>query len=55
LLPAGDILEGGRDTAAHLHGCGVDRLRRAKPWRGGAECAQQENRLDQVAPRLLDR
>ena len=53
-LPARNILEGRRNPAAHLHRAGVDRLGRAKARQRGAERAHQEDRLDQVAARLLD-
>ena len=40
---------------AHLHRAGIDRLGRAEARQRGAEGAHQEDRLDHVAARLLDR
>ena len=54
-LPARNILEGRGNPAAHLHRAGIDRLGRAEARQRGAEGAHQEDRLDQVAARLLDR
>ena len=53
-LPARQILERRGDPAAHLHRAGVDRLGRAEARQRRAEGAHQEDRLDQVAARLLD-
>ena len=54
-LPARNILEGRGNPPAHLHRAGIDRLGRAEARQRGAEGAHQEDRLDQVAARLLDR
>src|SRR5882672_7162107 len=54
-LTTRNILEGRGDPAAYLHPSGIDRFGRAEARQSGAERAQQENRLDQVAARLLDR
>ncbi len=54
-LAARNILEGRGDPPANLHRAGVDRLGGAEPRQGGAKGAHQEDRLDHVAARLLDR
>src|SRR6202043_1221133 len=54
-LAARNILEGGGNPPPHLHPPRVDRLGRAETRQGGAEGADQEDRLDHVATRLLDR
>ena len=54
-LAARNILEGRGNPPPHLHLPGVDRLGRAETRQGGAEGADQEDRLDHVATRLLDR
>ncbi len=54
-LAAGNVLEGRGDAAADLHVAGIDRLGGAEARQRGAEGANQEDRLDQVAARLLDR
>ena len=54
-LTAGDVLEGRGNAAAYLHPGGVYRLAGAEPRQRGAESANQEDRLDQIAARLLDR
>ena len=53
-LAARHILEGGRDAALRHHVGGVERFRRAEARQGRAIGAQQEDRLDEVAARLLD-
>src|SRR5215475_4023898 len=53
-LSAGQILEGRGDAAADLHGRCIDRNTGAETWKGRAIGTQQEDRLDQVAARLLD-
>ncbi len=53
-LAARNILEGRGNPAAHLHPAGIDRLGGAEARQRRAERAQQENRLDHVAARLLD-
>ncbi len=53
-LAAGNVLEGGRDTAGDLHGAGIDGLGGAEARQGGAEGAHEERRLDEIAARLLD-
>src|SRR4029453_10555008 len=50
-----DILEGGGNPAAHLHLPGVDRLTGAEARQGRSEGADQEDGLDHVAARLLQR
>ncbi len=54
-LAARHILEGRRNPPAHRHGAGIDRLAHAEPRQGGAKGAEQEDRFDQIAARLLDR
>ena len=54
-LPARNILEGRGNPPAHLHRAGIDRLGGAKARQRRAERPHQEDRLDQVAARLLDR
>ena len=54
-LAAGHVLEGGRDAPPHRHPAGVDRQAGGEARQGGAVGAQQEDRLDHVAARLLDR
>ena len=54
-LAARNVLEGRGDPPPHLHLAGIDRLGGAETRQGGAEGADQEDRLDHVAPRLLDR
>ena len=54
-LAAGQVLEGRRDAAAQRHRRGVDRFGEAEARQRGAIGAHQEDRLDQVAARLLDR
>src|SRR5712664_243855 len=54
-LTTRNILEGRGDPAAYLHPSGIDRLGRTEARQSGAERAQQENRFDHVAARLLDR
>ncbi|MCY1536499.1 hypothetical protein D9M68_719590 [compost metagenome] len=54
-LAAGQVLEGRRDTPAQLHPRGLQRQRGAEARQRGAVGAQQEDRLHQVAGRLLDR
>ena len=53
-LAARHILEGGGDAPLGHHAAGVDRQGVAEARQGGAVGAQQEDRLDQVAARLLD-
>ena len=53
-LPARHVLEGGRDAALRHHAAGIERLRIAEARQGRAVGAQQEDRLDQIAARLLD-
>ncbi len=53
-LAARDVLEGRRDAAFGHHAGGVDRLRIAEARQRRAVGAQQEDRLDEVATRLLD-
>ena len=54
-LAARKVLEGRRNSPANVHGRGVDWLAGAEARQRRAERAQQEDRLDQVAARLLDR
>ena len=54
-LPAGQVLENRGDASPDIHVGSVERLGRAEARTGGAKGAQQEDRLDQVAARLLDR
>ena len=54
-LASRNILEGRGNPPPHLHPAGIDRLGRAEARQGGAEGADQEDRLDHVAARLLDR
>src|SRR5215467_14270354 len=53
-LSAGQILKGRRDAAADLHARSIDRNTGTETWQGRAIGTQQEDRLDQVAARLLD-
>ena len=53
-LAAGQVLEGRRDAPLDRHGGGVDRLADGDPRQGRAIGTQQEDRLDQIAARLLD-
>ncbi len=53
-LAAGNVLEGRRDTAGDLHRAGIDRLGGAEARQGGAEGADEEGGLDEIAARLLD-
>jgi hypothetical protein len=53
-LTAGNILESRRNPPPHLHRAGVHRLGGTEARQGGAKRAQQEDRLDHVAARLLD-
>ena len=54
-LPAGQILVGRGNAAAQRHCGGVDRLGEAEARQRGAIGADEKDRLDQVAARLLDR
>ncbi len=54
-LAARNVLEGRGDAPLHPHLAGVDRLGGTEARQRGAEGARQEDRLDQVAARLLDR
>ena len=54
-LASRNVLECRGNPAAHLHPAGIDRFGRAEARQGGAEGANQEDRLDHVAARLLDR
>ena len=54
-LAAGQVLERRRDAATKRHRLGVERLGEAEAGQGGAIGAGEEDRLDQVAARLLDR
>ncbi len=54
-LAARQILEGGGDAPLDPHRGGIDGLADAEARQGRATGAQQKNRLDQVAARLLDR
>ncbi len=54
-LPAGRILERGRYAPVAGHLVGIDRARTAKSRQCRAVGADQKNRLDQIATRLLDR
>src|SRR5215469_15315641 len=53
-LAAWNILEGGGDPPAQAHVAGVNRLGRAEARQRCAKGADQEDRLDHVAARLLD-
>jgi hypothetical protein len=53
-LAARDILEGRGNPANDPHAAGIDRLGGTEPRQRGAEGADQEDRLDHVASRLLD-
>jgi hypothetical protein len=53
-LAARQILEGRGDAALDVHRSRIDRLRGAEAGQRGAVGADQENRLDHVAARLLD-
>ena len=54
-LAAGNVLEGRGHPPLHPHRAGLDRLAGAEARQRGAEGADQEDRLDQIAARLLDR
>ena len=54
-LSAGQVLEGGRDTSVAGHTGSIDRLGRPKARQRGSIGADEEDRFDQIAPRLLDR
>ena len=53
-LAARNILEGRGNPAGDPHPAGIDRLGRAETRQRRAEGADQEDRLDHVAARLLD-
>ncbi len=53
-LAARQVLEGRGDAALDVHRSGIDRLRGAEAGERGAVGADQEDRLDHVAARLLD-
>ncbi len=53
-LPARQILEGRRDAARNRHRPGIDRLRRAETGQRRAKGTDEEDRLDEIAARLLD-
>src|SRR6266404_1448225 len=53
-LAARNILERRGNPATHLHPGGIDRFGRAEARQGGTEGADQKDRLDHVAARLLD-
>ncbi len=53
-LSARQVLEGRRDAAFDVHRGGIDRLRGAETGERGAVGADEEDRLDHVAARLLD-
>ena len=53
-LAAGNVLEGRGHPPLHPHRAGLDRLAGAEARQRGAEGADQEDRLDQIAARLLD-
>src|SRR5262249_39786252 len=53
-LTTREILERRRDSTAHRHQPRVDRTADAQPRQRGAKRAQQEDRLYEIAPRLLD-
>ncbi len=54
-LTAGEVLERGRQATVELHVRGVDGQAGAEARQRGAIGAQQEDRFDQIARRLLDR
>ena len=53
-LPAGQVLERGRDASIAGHNAGIERLGRTKARQSGAIGANEEDRFDQIATRLLD-
>ena len=54
-LPARQILKGGRDTPITAHRACINRCADPKTGQGGAIGADQKNRLNHIAARLLDR
>jgi hypothetical protein len=53
-LAARNILERRGNPATHLHPGGIDGFGGAEARQGGAKRADQKDRLDHVAARLLD-
>ncbi len=53
-LAARNVLVGGGDAPFHAHAAGVHRRAVAEAGQGGAEGAHEEDRLDEIAARLLD-
>ena len=54
-LPAWQILKGGRNAPITAHRTSINRGANPKTGQGGAIGADQKNRLNHIAARLLDR